>query len=59
MKRNLTNSRAYLPPRVRVVEAYAESTALAAVSKVRINSQFSVDELENMNIEDEERFWFE
>ena len=60
MKRNLTNSRAYLPPRVRVVEAYAESTALAAVSKVRINSQFSVDELETKAFGDEdEQYWFE
>ncbi|MBQ6185352.1 MAG: hypothetical protein IJK48_05740 [Bacteroidales bacterium] len=60
MKRDLTNSRTYLPPRVRVVEAYSENSALAAFSQVNINSQFSVDELEIKAFGDEdEQYWFE
>ena len=51
----------YIPPRVRVVDAYSESSVLAAVSKMRINSQFSVDEIQSKGYGDNdgEQYWFE
>jgi hypothetical protein len=58
MKRDQSISLTYLPPRVRVVQAYSDQ-AILVDSKMRFNSRMSVDELHNMNIEDEERFWFE
>ena len=59
MKRDLTNSRTYLPPRVRVVEMYHEE-AILVDSKVNLNSKFSVDELYNANADEncEETFYF-
>ena len=60
MKRDKSIPRTYLPPRVRVVDAYSESNVLVAYSKVRINSEFSVDELDSMGGEDtDEQYWFE
>ena len=60
MKRDKSIPRTYLPPRVRVVDAYSESNVLAAFSKMRINSEYSVDELNSLGIEDtDEQYWFE
>ena len=60
MERDTTHSRTYMPPRVRVVDAYVDSNVLAVVSKMSINSQFSVDELETKAFGDEdEQYWFE
>ena len=60
MKRDKSIPRTYLPPRVRVVDAYSESNVLAAASKMKINSKFSVDELDSKAFGDEdEQYWFE
>lgn len=60
MKRDQSISLTYLPPRVRVVDSYAESNVLVAVSQMRINSMLSVDELNSMGVEDsDEQYWFE
>ena len=58
MKRDQSTSLTYMPPRMRVVDAFAE-TAILADSKMKFNSQFSIDELEGMPNEDTEQYWFE
>lgn len=46
MKRDLTNSRTYLPPRVRVVETCAEQGVLSASDTL---GSVTIDELDNVN----------
>ncbi|MBQ5979955.1 MAG: hypothetical protein IJS20_02830 [Bacteroidales bacterium] len=59
MKRDLTNSRTYLPPRVRVVDVFAEQ-AILSDSQMRFHSRMSVDEHENVNeTTPTEGFWIE
>ncbi|MBQ5979961.1 MAG: hypothetical protein IJL58_08065 [Bacteroidales bacterium] len=49
MKRDLTNSRTYLPPRVRVVEICPEQSIILSSKEIEINSY--VDESHSMDME--------
>gem|GEM_PF-5134455 len=56
MKRDLTNSRTYLPPRVRVVEASTEQSILQASR--RATFKVFVDESQSMD-DPNEKYWVE
>lgn len=58
MKRDQSISRIYLPPRVRVVDAYSEK-AILNDSNFRTHSLQSVDELENVEKSETEKLWIE
>ena len=58
MKRDQSISVTYLPPLVRVVDAYAEQ-AILADSKVNVQSLYSVDEIESIERSDSEKLWIE